>query len=110
MNPRTTLAGFITALITVAFWVINSWFYPIPTEVTTFVITGAIALVTLFADPNSFKEVKPNIFAVITTLITITGYVLQAVWKIQMPDFIIPFLQAISIFLFGLFLRDTETK
>jgi len=106
MNPRTTLAGLITALVTMVAWAINTFVTPIPADVTTFVITGAIAIITLFADPNSFKEAPPNVMAVITTVITIATYVLNAFWQIIIPPFIVAAAQAIGIFLFGYYLTD----
>ena len=107
MNPRTTLAGLVTAVLTIILWAINAYWFPLPAEVRTFIITGAVTIIALFADPNGYKEVKPNIFVIITTIVTITGYVLN-IFHIVLPDIIIAGLQAICIYLFGYFLKDAK--
>lgn len=108
MNPKTTLAGLVTAIITMVIWALNSWVVAIPDDVTTFIIGGAIAVMTLFTDPQSFKEVTPKVMTAITTIITIAAYLLQSLWQFAIPDFVIAAAQAVGIFLLGWFLSDTK--
>ena len=111
MNLKTTLSGLITALIIVLLFVVVKVFnLNIPEaqyEAIKFVITAiGLAIISLFADPNSFKELNVKFVGVLTYLVTAVTGLLGMLLKTAIPEVVTVAVQAILIFLFSWLLTD----
>lgn len=108
-NNQTTIRGFIAAIIVFVTWVILiATGTIIPPEVGTFLNLIAVAVVAIWVSPDSYKEITPALFTILTTILSFIFYLLSKAWGIIVPDIIQAACQSIGIFLFGLAAKDIQ--
>jgi hypothetical protein len=103
---KTTIAGFITALVGMFFAILSLWVPSISADLVATVTTIGITVVAIFADPNQIKSVS----AMIALIIEKGIYLLQVILSKFYPEIgwtaILPFLQPIAIFAFSFVIQD----